>query len=218
MPSTARTLSEAASKALLRSFGVPVVEEHEVRDADAAMAAAESLGFPVVVKLCGAGIAHKTERGLVRLRVGDAAAVRSAAAELLASAGPDDGEVSLLVASMVGGNRELIAGLIRDPSFGMNVMVGLGGILTEALGDVAFCPVPVTPVDAEDMIDVLATQALLGPVRGEPALERARLAEVLTSLSALAVARPDVVAVDVNPLIVVDGVPVAVDALVEVES
>jgi len=73
-------------------------------------------------------------------------------------------------------------------------------------------------VDAEDMIDVLATQALLGPVRGEPALERARLAEVLTSLSALAVARPDVVAVDVNPLIVVDGVPVAVDALVEVES
>jgi len=218
VPSTARTLSEAASKALLRSFGVPVVEEHEVRDVDAAMAAAESLGFPVVVKLCGAGIAHKTERGLVRLRVGDAAAVRSAAAELLASAGPDDGEVSLLVASMVGGNRELIAGLVRDPSFGMNVMVGVGGILTEALGDVAFCPVPVTPVDAEDMIDALATQALLGPVRGEPALERARLAEVLTSLSALAVARPDVVAVDVNPLIVVDGVPVAVDALVEVES
>jgi acetyl-CoA synthetase (ADP-forming) len=218
VPSTARTLSEAASKALLRSFGVPVVEEHEVCDADAAMAAAESLGFPVVVKLCGARIAHKTERGLVRLRVGDVSAVRSAAAELLASAGPDDGEVSLLVASMVGGNRELIAGLTRDPSFGMNVMVGVGGILTEALGDVAFCPVPVTPVDAEDMIDALATQALLGPVRGEPALERARLAEVLTSLSALAVARPDVVAVDVNPLIVVDGVPVAVAALVEVES
>ena len=88
MPGTAHTLSEAASKALLRTYGVPVVDEHEVSDADAAVAAAEALGFPVVVKLCGARIAHKTERGLVRLRVGDAAAVRSAGAELLAAAGP----------------------------------------------------------------------------------------------------------------------------------
>ena len=218
MPGTAHTLSEAASKTLLRTYGVPVVDEHEVSEADAAVAAAEALGFPVVVKLCGTGIAHKAERGLVRLRVGDAAGVRSAASELLAAAGPDDGEVSLLVASMVGGNRELIAGLLRDPHFGTNVMIGVGGILTEALGDVAFCPVPVARVDAEDMIDALASQALLGPLRGEPAVDRTRLADVLVALSALAVARPDVVAVDVNPLIVVAGVPVAVDALVEMEG
>jgi acetyl-CoA synthetase (ADP-forming) len=218
VPGTAHTLSEAASKALLRTYGVPVVDEHEVTDADAAVAAADTLGFPVVVKLCGAGIAHKTERGLVRLRVADAAGVRSAVAELLAAAGPDDGQVSFLVASMVVGNRELIAGLVRDPDFGLNIMVGVGGILTEALGDVAFCPVPLTAVDAEDMIDALDTQALLGPLRGEPAVDRTRLAEVLVALSALAMARPDVVAVDVNPLIVVHGVPVAVDALVEVEA
>ena len=116
---------------------------------------------------------------------------------------------------MVAGNRELIAGLVRDPQLGLNVMCGVGGILAEAVGDVVFCPVPLTRVDAEDLIDALGTQALLGPFRGEPAVDRERLADVLVGLSALATARPDVASVDVNPLIVVDGVPLAVDALVE---
>jgi acetate---CoA ligase (ADP-forming) subunit beta len=216
VPTTGHTLSEAASKALLRSYGVPVVDDREASDPDEATAAADALGYPVVVKLCGERIAHKSERGLVRLRLGDRASVRSAAAELLAAARPDDGPVSLLVAPMVSGNRELIAGVVRDPQFGMNVMVGVGGILTEALGDVAFCPVPVSRSDAEDMIDTLAMQALFGPIRGEPAVDRARLVDVLVGLSDLAEARPDLAAVDVNPLIVVDGVPLAVDALVEV--
>ena len=207
MPTPGPTQSEADSKALLRAHGVPVVDDREVHDAEAAVAAADALGYPIVVKLCGESIAHKTERGLVRLRLGDADAVRAAAAELLAAAKPDDGPVSLLVAPMVVGNRELIAGLVRDPQLGLNVMCGVG--------DAVFCPVPLTRVDAEDLIDALGTQALLGPFRGEPAVDRERLADVLVGLSALATARPDVAAVDVNPLIVVDGVPLAVDALVE---
>ncbi len=218
MPGTALTLSEAASKALMRAHGVPVVDDREVADAAAAAAAADELGYPVVVKLCGDAIAHKTERGLVRLRLADAGAVAAAGAELLAAAEPDDGEVSLLVAPMVTGHRELIAGLVRDRQFGMNVMVGIGGILAEAVGDVVFCPVPVSEVDAEDMIDGLGAQDLLGPFRGEPPVDRERLAAVLTGLSDLAVARPDVVSADLNPLIVVDGRPVAVDALVELEA
>ena len=80
--------------------------------------------------------------------------------------------MSLLVAPMVSGHRELIAGLVRDQQFGMTVMVGVGGILAEAVGDVVFCPVPLRRVDAEDMIDALAAQALLGPFRGEPAVDR----------------------------------------------
>ena len=218
MPTPGPTLSEAASKALLREHGVPVVDDREVADVEAAVAAADALGYPVVVKLCGEAIAHKTERGLVRLRLGDAAAVRVAATDLLASARPDDGAVSLLVAPMVAGNRELVAGLVRDPHVGLNVMCGVGGILAEAVGDVVFCPVPLGRVDAEDLIDALDTQALLGPFRGEPAVDRERLAAVLLGLSALAAARPDIAAVDVNPLIVVDGVPLAVDALVELSS
>jgi acetyl-CoA synthetase (ADP-forming) len=215
VPTGSRTLSEAASKAVLAGHGIPVADEREVRDAGAAVAAADELGYPVAVKLCGEGIAHKTERGLVRLGVTDAAGVRAAADELLGAARAEDGAVTLLVAPMVRGSRELIAGLVRDPQVGMNVMVGIGGVLAEAVGDVVFCPAPLDRVDAEDMIDALATQALLGPFRGEPPVDRGRLVDLLVGLSALAGAEPDVVAVDVNPLIVVDGVPVAVDALIE---
>jgi acetyl-CoA synthetase (ADP-forming) len=214
----ASTLSEAASKRLLARHGVPVPIEHLVTTAGEAAAAAAALGFPVVVKLCGDTIAHKTERGLVRLNLATGDAVTVAAAELLAGARPEDGDVGVLVAPMVRGTRELIAGLHRDPQFGMTVMLGVGGVLAEAVADVVFRLVPIERVDAAEMIDDLGAQALLGPFRGEPAVDRERLADVLLGLSALAENRPDVVAVDLNPLIVSDGQPVAVDALVELDT
>ncbi len=210
-----RTLSEADSKQLLAAHGVPFAPERVVATAADAVAAAEELGLPVVVKLNGDAIAHKTERGLVRLGLATAGAVEAAAAELLAAATPDDGEVGLLVAPMLKGNRELIAGLARDPQFGMTVMVGVGGILAEAVADVAVRPVPISPIDAAEMIDSLATQALLGAFRGEPAVDRDALAAVLLGLSAASEADPRIASADLNPLIVVDGAPIAVDALVE---
>jgi acetyltransferase len=215
-PRPARTLSEADSKVLLASFGVPFAPEHVVETADQAVAAATEVGLPVVVKLNGDAIAHKTERGLVRLNLGDEDAVRAAAESLLAAATPDDGEVGLLVAPMLKGNRELIAGLADDPQFGMTVMVGIGGILAEAIADVAIRPVPVTATDAAEMIDELRTQALLGEFRGEPAVDRDALAAVILGLSAAAEADATIRSADLNPLIVVEGRPVAVDALVEV--
>ena len=210
------TLSEADSKALLASHGLPVADERTVHDADGAVAAADELGHPVVVKLGGDSIAHKTERGLVRLGLADGPAVRAAATDLLAAARPEDGDVHLLVAPMVEGNRELIAGLHLDPQFGMTVMLGVGGILAEALADVAFRLVPITEVDAHEMIDDLETQTLLGEFRGEAAVDRDRLAAVLVALSEAAEADPRIVGADCNPLIVTaDGSPVAVDALIE---
>jgi acetate---CoA ligase (ADP-forming) subunit beta len=212
------TLSEADSKELLATFGVPFPTEKVVSTADAAVDAAEDIGFPVVVKLGGDGIAHKTERGLVRLSLGSADQVRDAAAGLLAAATPDDGEVHLLVAPMLRATRELIAGLHDDDQFGMTVMLGVGGILAEAVADVSFRLVPIDRVDAEEMLDDLELQALLGPFRGEPPVDRAAVAEVLLGLSAAATERADIAAADLNPLLVVDGRPVAVDALVEVRS
>ena len=100
-----------------------------------------------MAKLNGDAIAHKTERGLVRLRLGDARSVERAAAELLAAATPDDGDVNVLVAPMISGNRELIAGVVRDPQFGPTVMLGVGGILAEAVADVVFRPAPLDRVD-----------------------------------------------------------------------
>jgi acetyltransferase len=214
-----RTLSEAESKGLLREYGVPVAEERIAAGVDDALAAAMELGFPVVAKLNGEGIAHKTERGLVRLDLPDVDAVRRAATELLAAATPGDGDVAVLVAPMVRGNRELIAGVLRDPQFGPTVMLGVGGILAEAVADVVFRPAPLDVVTAYEMIDQLATQRLLEAFRGEPPVDRVALASLLAGLGRLAVERPEVASVDVNPLIVAaDGRPVAVDALVEMAA
>lgn len=214
--SGSRTLSESESKKLLRHYGIAFAPELEVSSSAEALQAAGKLGYPVVVKLCGDAIAHKTERGLVRLNLSADEQLSAAATDLLSRATPDDGEVSLLVAPMVRGQRELIAGVIRDPQFGYCIMLGIGGIFAEALGDVVFRPAPVDEVTAAEMIESLATQKLLGSFRGEQALNIADLIQVVTGLSALVIDRPDVVSVDLNPLIVQsDGCPVAVDALVE---
>ena len=208
------TLSEADSRRLVEDAGVAVSPWTTASDAGSAAEAAEALGLPVVVKLCGDAIAHKTERGLVRLGLSSRDEAGTAAADLLAAARPEDGEVGLLVSTMVHGNRELIAGLVRDEQFGPCVMLGLGGILAEAVADVAFRLAPLEHGDALDLIDDLGAQSLLGEFRGEPAVDREALADTLMALSRIA-ADSDIQSVDLNPLIVVEGRPVAVDALVE---
>jgi acetyl-CoA synthetase (ADP-forming) len=212
-----RTLPESESKALLASFGVRCAPEILAPDAEAAVVAAQELDFPVVAKLSGPGLAHKTERGLVRLDLSTAHEVRDVANDLFAAARPEDGDVSVLVAPMVRGARELIAGVHDDAQFGRCVMIGIGGVLAEAVADVAFRLAPLEPVDAQEMLDDLRGQALLGPVRGEAPVDRDAVASVLLVLSRLAAERPDVASVDVNPLVIdATGAPIAVDALVEV--
>jgi acetyltransferase len=210
-----RSLSEHASKALLARYGVACAREVLAATPDAAAHAAEELGFPVVAKLCGDAIAHKSERGLVRLGLASSDAVRAAAAELLARRRPEDGEVGVLVAEQVRGLRELIAGVVRDPVFGPCVMLGIGGVLAEALSDVVFAAAPLRPADARRMLARLRSRALFErPFRGEPPVDAEALAAILVALGRLAAERPDVVSVDLNPLVVRGGTPVAVDALV----
>jgi acetyl-CoA synthetase (ADP-forming) len=119
---------------------------------------------------------------------------------------------------MVRGTRELITGIHTDPQFGPVVMVGIGGVLAEAVADVAVRLVPLEGPDGLEMLDDLRTQALLGPFRGEPAVDRRAVAAVLAALCELSAAHPEVTAVDVNPLVIVDGLPIAVDALVELDA
>lgn len=214
--SSSHTLSEAASKELLAGFGVPFAPERKVDSADAAVTAATELGFPVVVKLGGDKIAHKTERGLVRLRLGDEKAVLNASQELLAAATPEDGEVHLLVAPMISGTRELIAGVLVDPQFGPTVMLGVGGVMAEVIADVQFRPAPLTRAGAHNMISALRMQGLLEEFRGEASVNINQVVDALVGLSEVAMTRTDIVSVDVNPLIVrSNGDIVAVDALVE---
>jgi acetyl-CoA synthetase (ADP-forming) len=210
------TLSEADSKARLAPYGVPFAPERLVRSPEEAVAAAEELGYPLAVKLCGDRIAHKTERGLVRLGVADPAALVTAVQDLWAAARAEDAATGVLLAPMVAGTRELIAGLATDRQFGRTVLLGIGGILAEAVADVSVRLVPIQRVDAEEMVEDLRSQALLGPFRGEPPVDRDAVAELLLGLSAAAEADVDLVSVDLNPLVICEGRPVAVDALVEV--
>lgn len=212
-----QTLSEHASKEIVAAYGVRLPQERLAQTAAAAADAAAEIGFPVVLKLAGDGIAHKTERGLVRVGVADGTAALAEAQDLLDQARPEDGSVSVLIAEMVRGQRELIAGVIRDPQFGPCVMLGLGGILAEAVGDAVFAVAPLSRHEALAMVEGLATSHLLTqPHRGEPAVDREALADILEGLGRLALDRPDIVSVDLNPLIVAGDQPIAVDALVEV--
>jgi acetyltransferase len=213
---SSRTLSESDSKELLSAYGVPFAPERKVSTADNAVAAADEIGYPVVAKLGGDSIAHKTERGLVKLRLATPEAVHVAASELLNAARPEDGEVHVLVAPMVSGSRELIAGLLVDQQFGPTVMLGVGGIMAEVLKDVAFRPAPITEDMARSMLSSLRTQGLLEEFRGEAAVNADEVVKCLVGLSQVAMDRTDIVSVDINPLIVKpDGHVVAVDALVE---
>ena len=208
------TLSESRSRLLVSEAGIPVSNWETTDSTQEAVSLAKNLGFPVVVKLCGDEIAHKTERGLVRLNLNTEEAVQEAADELLSSVTADDGEVTLLISEQIRGNRELIVGLVRDEQFGPCVMLGIGGILAEAVADVAFRLAPLSRSEASDLIDDLSMQSLLGPFRGEPAVDREALINVLCVLGDLG-SDQEILSVDLNPLIVTNGAPIAVDALVE---
>ena len=112
----------------------------------------------------------------------------------------------------------LIAGCATDPTFGRCVMLGIGGIFAEALADVVFRLAPLTRIDAAEMIADLQNQKWLGAFRGEPPVDREKLADILVGLGEVACGDTRIASIDVNPLIVSGGVPVAVDALIEVSE
>ena len=211
------TLSEAASKQLLVPYGVPFAKEQVCATAFQAIAAAEAIGYPVVIKLSGDHIAHKTERGLVRLNIANPAQAEQACSDLMALVTAKDGDVSFLVAEMVKGDRELIIGVINDPQFGYMVALGIGGIFAEAIDDVVLRPLPVSVEQATQMIDEVHHQSILGAFRGSQPIDRVQLAHVLSSMGQVCATHPEIESLDINPLIArSDGSLVAVDALIEI--
>jgi len=207
----AKSLSENDSKRFLSYYGIPVSRDISAGDGTGAVAAAESIGYPVALKAVGARLTHKTEVGGVVLHVKTAAEISTEADRLLKIPGCE----ALLVSEMVGGARELVCGLTRDPSFGPAVMFGLGGILTEILQDTVFRIAPLTEADALAMMAGIRAAKILAAFRGEAAADRRALAQVLVAVSRIGVAYDGVAEIDINPLkIRPDGTPVAVDALV----
>ncbi len=210
------TLSEAESKRLLKAYNVPVTREIEVTDKEALKKATGEIGFPLVIKGCGSKLSHKTERNLVRVGIPGEEEALAAFEEIMADVKSDGGTV--LVQEMIKGDRELVAGLIRDPQFGPCVMFGLGGVFTEVLKDIIFRPAPLEKRDALQMINGIKSSKILGEVRKMPAADIDQLAGILMGLGQIGVEHDDVAEIDINPIILSEGKPVAVDGLVILKS
>jgi len=214
-------LDNAAAMRLLDAFGIPLVETKVARDAETAVRAAESIGFPVVVKIDAPDIAHKTEAGGVRTGCADAAAVRRAFDEVTAAArqhAPTARIDGVLVQRQAAGGTEMIVGVQSDPLFGPAVVCGFGGVLVEVLRDVAIRVPPLDHAQARAMVDELRGRALLHGVRGRPPADIDALADVLVRVAALAQAGAGKLrALDLNPVFVLEHGrgAVAVDWLVE---
>lgn len=208
----AQALDEIEAKALFSAYGIPVVQGDLAEDVEAAVAVARQLGFPVVMKGASREILHKSEAGLVMVDLHDEEAVRGCYRELMRRG---EGKLhGVLVERMISAMREFVVGLNRDVQFGPVVMFGLGGVLTEALDDVAFGVAPLSAREAAELLEEVRARELLGEFRGAPAVDREALIDIILAVGQMALDHPEIQEIDVNPVLVDRDQPVAVDALV----
>ena len=211
-----KTLSEYESKLLLTEYGIPVTSEKTATTEEDTVAAAADIGYPVVLKGSGEEISHKTEFDLIALDLKSETDVREAYKRLTSN--PKAPVKEVLVQQMVKGDRELVVGLNRDPQFGPCVMFGLGGIFTEILEDVTFRVAPLTRWDAMDAMDDIRGKKILDAFRGKPAVDREALADILIAVGKIGLDHDSVNEIDINPLKILNGKPIAVDALVVLDT
>ncbi len=206
-----KILDEHEAKKWLEALDLNVVKEVIVRDLDEAIGAAEDMGYPVVLKGRVEGKVHKTEGGLVKLNLWSSNQIRSAYQEMV---GVKPRPQSFLIQPMLKGDLELIAGVTRDPQFGPSAMLGLGGIHAEVYRDVIFRLPPLTQQDVFEMVSELKGQALFKGYRGSKPVNMKSLVDWLIKLGWLAMTFEKIQEIDVNPLLIVNGEPVAVDATI----
>jgi acetate---CoA ligase (ADP-forming) subunit beta len=207
-----KTLSEYESKQFLAAYDIPVTRELLVESDTALKKALTEIGYPLVMKGCSSEIAHKTEKGLIRIDIRNEAEAQAAFAEITAHMNGAQGAV--LIQELVKGQRELVVGMTRDPQFGPCVMFGLGGIFTEILRDVSFRKAPLERRDALEMMQEIKGKKILSAVRGMEAADLEILAGLLINVGRIGLENERVKEIDINPVILSKGKPVAVDALV----
>jgi acetyltransferase len=218
-PSGEGYLPGKAAQQLLAAYGVPVISTRVAATADAAVAAAREVGYPVAVKILSPDIVHKTEIGGVALDLRDDDEMRAAFESITKrarAASPNARIDGVQIEQFVKGGREIIIGMIHDALFGPVLMFGLGGIYVEALRDVVFRVQPVSDVDAREMIESIRGAKLLRGVRGEPPSDTDLLVEVIQRISQLVGERHEVLEMDINPFVVFESGGIAVDARVRV--
>ncbi|HPI91920.1 MAG TPA: acetate--CoA ligase family protein [Deltaproteobacteria bacterium] len=201
---------EFSAKRLLKVYGIPTPREALSHTLEETLLKAREIGYPVVLKACSPTVAHKTELGFVHLNLKDEAGLEAAYRSIRGK----DGDSPLLVAQMLKGDRELMAGITRHPGFPPCVVFGLGGVLTEALDDITLRLAPLAPHEASEMVDGISSRRILGHYRGMPPVDRAALNTILMALGRISIHFPHIREIDLNPMIVVNGKPFVADALV----
>jgi acetyl-CoA synthetase (ADP-forming) len=209
-------LSEFESKKLLAQYRIPVTREILVESRESLREAIKEIGYPVVLKGCSPDIAHKTEKGLICIDIRNEDEALVAFKEI--TEGMKGSGNAVLVQEMVRGKRELVAGLTRDLQFGPCVMFGLGGIFTEVLNDVSFRVAPLEEFDALEMMREIRGHKILGAVRGMEAVDMTMLADILIAIGRIGMENEKIAEIDINPMIISGNKPVAVDALIVLES
>ncbi len=217
-----KVMGEAASKQLLGAYGVAAPAEAFATDAEAAARAADAIGYPVVLKLVSDDVQHKSDVGGVLIGLNSAQAVREGFARIassLAAARPGAHFGGVLVVQQVSGGTELVLGVHRDPEVGLVTMFGAGGVLLELVKDVAFGPVPLSPAQAQDMVDHTMAGRLLDGYRGSSKLDRAAVVNALVGLSHLAQDLGErLESIDVNPLVATPTGALALDGLIVLKA
>ncbi|MBW1731585.1 MAG: acetate--CoA ligase family protein [Deltaproteobacteria bacterium] len=209
-------LSEHESKELLSTYGIPVTKERIVQDTTQLKEAASEIGYPIVLKAHSPSLAHKTEKGLIRVDIRNDQEASEAFNEIMGKI--EGSEKAVLVQEMIKGQRELVVGLTRDPQFGPCVMFGLGGIFTEILKDISFRVAPLEKRDALEMMKDIKGHKILDAVRGMPSADLDALADILITVGRMGLENNEIKEIDINPLILKGSKPVAVDALVVLEA
>ena len=208
-------LSEIESKQVLEEAGIPVARARLASTAKEAAQAAESLGFPVVLKIVSPDVTHKSDVGGVKLGLRSAKEVEAAFGEIVASVKqrqPDARIEGVAVQKMAAPGTEVIVGMSKDPQFGPVLMFGLGGVFVEVLKDVPFRIVPLEPRDARQMVREIKGFPVLEGVRGQEPADLEALEKLILKLSEFVEAHPEIDELDLNPVFAYKAGALAVDA------
>ena len=205
-----QTLSADQVYEVLEAYGIDVPEWRMADDIEGVVAAAEAIGYPVVIKADSASVIHKSDMGGVAVNLADAHAVKKAVTKMKERIDAQD--LRFFIQQFVPGGREVILGAKAEPGVGHLVMFGLGGIFVEVLKDVVFNLTPVTDAEAREMVDGIKASVLLSGVRGEKPVDKTALVDLIQRLSRLVTDFPQIKELDLNPVMAFEKGAVVVDA------
>jgi len=209
-------LLESEAKRILVDHAIPTTKYKEAADVEDAVRSAEDIGYPVALKALSSKVVHKSDVGGVILDLLNAEEVRQAFGKIMDRVKPIDPDARVIVQEMVGPGVEAIVGATTDPHFGPILLVGIGGVFTELLEDVAFGLIPVDQDHAWRMLRSLRGYRIFEGYRGQESLNLTALIDIMLKVSRLVEENPEIVGLDLNPVIIDEHSAIAVDARIVV--